>query len=38
MIRADMIATVGREFLISDIENDEFSYPKAYRAAALFYN
>ncbi len=28
-----MIATVGREFLISDIENDEFSYPKAYRAA-----
>lgn len=35
MIRADMIATVGREFLISNIENDEFSYPKAYRAASL---
>ena len=35
MIRTDMIATVGREFLVSNIENDEFSYPKAYRAASL---
>ena len=35
MIRADIIATVSRECLISNIENDEFSYPKAYRAASL---
>ena len=35
MIRADMIATVGREWLVSNIENDEFSYPKAYSIAAL---
>ncbi len=35
MIRADMIATVGRKFLTSNIENDEFSYPKAYRTASL---
>lgn len=35
MIRADIIATVGREHLVSNMENDEFSYPKAYRAASL---
>ena len=35
MIRADMVATVGREYLVSNIENDEYSYPKAYRAASL---
>ena len=29
MIRADMISTVGREYLTSNIENDEYSYPKA---------
>ena len=28
MIRADIIAAVGREYLVSNIENDEFSYPK----------
>ena len=27
MIRADIITTVGRDFLTSNIENDEFSYP-----------
>lgn len=27
MIRADIIAAVGREYLVSNIENDEFSYP-----------
>jgi len=27
--RTDIITTVGREFLISNIENDEFSYQKA---------
>lgn len=26
MIRADIISTVGREYLASNIENDEFSY------------
>lgn len=35
MIRADIIATVGRDYLTSNIENDEFSYPKAYTSAAL---
>ncbi len=35
MIRTDIIATVGREYLFSNIENDEFSYPKAFRAASL---
>ena len=35
MIRADIISTIGREFLISNIENDEFSYPKAYKVANL---
>ena len=25
MIRTDMISTVGREYLTSNIENDEFS-------------
>lgn len=35
MIRADMISTVGRVYLTSNIENDEYSYPKAYTAASL---
>lgn len=35
MIRADIISIVGREYLTSNIENDEFSYPKAYTEAAL---
>ncbi len=35
MIRADIIARVGRTFLQSNIENDEFSYPKAYSQASL---
>lgn len=26
MLRADMISIVGRAFLTSNIENDEFSY------------
>lgn len=29
MKRTDMITTVGREYLVSNIENDEFSYQKA---------
>ena len=35
MIRADIITTVGRDFLASNIENDEFGYPKAYSSASL---
>ena len=35
MIRADMITTVGRRYLTSNIENDEYSYPKAFAAASL---
>ena len=35
MIRADIISSVGREYLTSNIENDEFSYPKAFSSAAL---
>ena len=35
MIRADMISTIGREDLTSNIENDEYSYPKAFSAASL---
>lgn len=29
MIRADIIKTIGREYLTTNIENDEYSYPKA---------
>lgn len=35
MIRTDMITTVGREYLTSNIENDEYSYPKAFSIASL---
>ena len=35
MIRADIILTIGRKFLVSNIENDEYSYPKAYKEAGL---
>ena len=35
MIRADIISTIGRDCLTSNIENDEFSYPKAYSQASL---
>lgn len=38
MIRTDIIATVGREYLTSNIENDEFSYPKSFSAASLTFN
>lgn len=30
-----MISTIGREYLISNIENDEYSYPKAFSVASL---
>lgn len=35
MKRADIISAVGRVYLTSNIENDEFSYRKAFAAAAL---
>lgn len=38
MIRTDMISTVGREYLTSNIENDEYSYPKAFAAQSLTFN
>lgn len=38
MIRTDMISTVGREYLTGNIENDEYSYPKAFAAQSLTFN
>lgn len=35
MIRTDMISTVGRAYLTSNIENDEYSYPKAFSESSL---
>ena len=35
MIRSDIVSIVGREYLASNVENDEFSYPKAYKDASL---
>ena len=35
MKRSEMINIVGSEFLISNIENDEFSYPKEFRNQSL---
>lgn len=35
MIRADIIAKIGRVFLQSNVENDEFSYPKAFAKASI---
>lgn len=35
MIRADMISIVGREYLTANMENDEFSYPKAFKEKHL---
>ena len=37
MIRSDMISTVGRAYLASNIEIDKYSYPKAYAAASLIF-
>ncbi len=35
MQRVDIISTIGREYLISNIENDEFSYPQAFKKKGL---
>lgn len=33
-----MISTIGREYLTGNIENDEYSYPKAFVAQSLTFN
>lgn len=35
MKRSEMISTIGSNYLISNIENDEFSYPKEFKKQAL---
>ena len=37
MIRADIIETIGRKYLTSNIENGEYSYPKAIRDTGVEY-
>lgn len=33
--RAEIISTIGREYLSTNIENDEFSYPQAFKTASI---
>lgn len=35
MIRTDMISKIGRKYLTTNVENDEYSYPKAFSVASL---
>lgn len=35
MKRVDIIKTIGRQYLVSNVENDEFRYPKAFDALNL---
>lgn len=35
MIRNDMVTKIGRDYSTANIENDEYSYPKAFSAASL---
>ena len=35
MKRVDIIQVIGRSYLISNIENDEFRYPKAFEALGI---
>ena len=37
MIRTDIITTVGRKYLTSNIENEEFSYGKALKSIGKDY-
>ena len=37
MIRADIIKTIGRKYLTSNIENGEFSYPKVLKETGIEY-
>jgi len=38
MKRIEIINTIGREFLQSNIENDEFSYPKEFKRLSIPFN
>ena len=38
MQRANIIKTIGSEYLISNIENDEFSYPKEFKRLNIVFN
>lgn len=38
MKRHDIIATLGSEFLDSNIENDEYSYPKAFKSVGKIFH
>lgn len=35
--RTDIISTIGKEYLTTNIENDEFSYPQAFKKASIEY-
>ena len=35
MKRNDIISTIGSDYLVSNIENDEFSYPKEFKNQSL---
>ena len=35
MRRTDIIVTVGKDYLVSNVENGEYSYPKAYKEANI---
>ena len=37
MIRNDIISTLGRDYLQTNIENGEFSYPQAFRDNGIEY-
>lgn len=37
MIRTDIITTIGRKYLTSNIENEEFSYGKALKSIGKDY-
>ncbi len=37
MKRSDIIRTIGIDYLVSNIENDEYSYWKAYKVANLYF-
>lgn len=38
MKRTDIILTIGKEYLQSNFENEEYSYPKAFKEAGLKYS
>ena len=38
MRRSDIITVVGNKYLTSNIENDEFSYPKEFKRLNIVFN